>query len=267
MYKLTEINIFPVKSLSGYSVKSAVVTDRGLKYDRRWMLIDENGKFITQRSMNNMALLRAEVKGEVVELSSKISNEKITFNVNQETDKNIEALIWDDIVSTNQVSELIDEWLSDTLNIKCSLVYMPEDSKRMVDYKYSLNNDITSLSDAFPFLIIGEESLNDLNSRLTKKICMDRFRTNFVFSGGNPFDEDKWKKIQIGNIFFYPVKPCSRCVVTTIDPETGYKENEPLATLSLFRKENNKINFGQNMLHSGIGEINIGAEIEVLEWK
>jgi uncharacterized protein YcbX len=267
MYKLTEINIFPVKSLSGYSVKSAVVTDRGLKYDRRWMLIDENGKFITQRSMGNMALLRTEVKGEEVELSSKVSNEKISFSVNQKTDKNIEAVIWNDIVNTNQVSELIDEWLSDTLNIKCSLVYMPEDSKRVVDNKYSLNKDITSLSDGFPFLVIGEESLNDLNSRLTKKISMNRFRTNFVFSGGNPFDEDKWKKIQIGNIFYYPIKPCSRCVVTTIDPETGYKENEPLATLSSFRKENNKINFGQNMLHSGIGEINIGAEIKVLEWK
>jgi uncharacterized protein len=267
MYKLSEINIFPVKSLSGYSVKSAVVTDRGLKYDRRWMLIDGNGKFLTQRIMNNMALLRAEVKGEEVELSSKIRNEKISFNVNQKTDKYIDAVIWDDIVNTNQVSELIDEWFCDNLNIKCSLVYMPEESKRMVDYKYSLNNDITSLSDAFPFLIIGAESLNDLNSRLNNKISMNRFRTNFVFSGGNPFDEDKWKIIQIGNIFFYPVKPCSRCVVTTIDPATGIKENEPLTTLSSFRKENNKINFGQNMLHSGLGEINIDSEIEILEWK
>ncbi|MBX3009543.1 MAG: MOSC domain-containing protein [Melioribacteraceae bacterium] len=267
MYKLTEINIYPVKSLSGYSVKSAVVTDRGLQYDRRWMLVDESGKFLTQRSLHKMSLLKAEIKGEEVELWNKINNEKISFSIDQKTDKIINAIIWDDIVTTDQVSELVDQWLCDNLNTKCSLVYMPDSSRRMVDKKYSLNNDITSLSDAYPFLIIGEQSLNDLNSRLTQKISMDRFRTNFVFSGGISFDEDKWRKIQIGQIMFYPVKPCSRCAVPTIDPSTGERGNEPLTTLSLFRKVDNKIYFGQNMLHSGVGEIEINTEIKVLEWK
>lgn len=267
MYKLTEINIYPVKSLSGYSVKSAVVTDRGLQYDRRWMLVDESGKFLTQRSLHKMSLLKAEIKGEEVELWNKINNEKISFSIDQKTDKIINAIIWDDFVTTDQVSELVDQWLCDNLNTKCSLVYMPDSSRRMVDKKYSLNNDITSLSDAYPFLIIGEQSLNDLNSRLTQKISMDRFRTNFVFSGGISFDEDKWRKIQIGQIMFYPVKPCSRCAVPTIDPSTGERGNEPLTTLSLFRKVDNKIYFGQNMLHSGVGEIEINTEIKVLEWK
>lgn len=267
MYKLTEINIYPVKSLSGYSVKNALVTDRGLQYDRRWMIIDEAGKFITQRSLHKMSLLRAEINDEEVELSNKISNDKISFKIDQKTDRSINAVIWDDIVNTIQVDEQIDEWLCDNLNTKCSLVYMPDSSRRMVDKKYSLNNDITSLSDAYPFLIIGEQSLNDLNARLKQKISMDRFRTNFVFSGGNSFDEDKWRIIKIGEILFYPVKPCSRCTVPTIDPSTGETGNEPLTTLSLFRKADNKIYFGQNMLHSGVGDIKINTEIEVLEWK
>jgi uncharacterized protein YcbX len=122
-----------------------------------------------------------------------------------------------------------------------------------------------SFADAFPFLIIGQSSLDDLNSRMTEKVEMNRFRPNFVFTGGDPYEEDGWKKFKIGGIVFEAVKQCSRCVATTINQENGSKNGEPLKTLSTYRTVNNKTVFGMNLIHEGTGTLRIGDEIEVLE--
>ncbi|MDH7605437.1 MAG: MOSC domain-containing protein [Melioribacter sp.] len=267
-YILSEIYIYPVKSLSGISLQKSEVTERGLKYDRRWMLIDQNNMFITQRKYPKMALIKVDLENDLLIFTHKLNNElqfKIPIEIEDGKLKNV--AIWDDYVTALHFSEEADEWFSNVLNLKCKLVYMPDNVKRNVDKKYATRNEIVSFADAFPFLIIGQESLNDLNSRLKEKLPMNRFRPNFVFTGGNAYDEDKWKSFKIGDVAFYPVKPCSRCVITTINHDTAEKSDEPLKTLSTYRAINNKVMFGQNLLHEGEGIIRINDELKILEWK
>ena len=267
-YILTEINIYPVKSLGGISLHEAEVTDRGLKYDRRWMLVDENGKFLTQRVLPQMSLIKTSIDNHSLKLYHKLKDE-LSFSVPLEiyNDKQHKVAVWNDAVDAIYVSKEADQWFSETLEFKCNLVYMPATSKRRIDTKYAKKNEIVSFADAFPFLIIGQSSLDDLNSRLDEKLPMNRFRPNFVFEGGAPFDEDKMKSFKLGNIIFYPVKPCSRCVVTTINQDTGTKGKEPLATLANYRTHNNKVMFGQNLLHEGRGTVKVGSRFEEIEWK
>jgi hypothetical protein len=267
-YKLSEINVYPVKSLGGISLQSAEVTDRGLKYDRRWMVIDANGMFLTQRTHPKMALIKVRIEGDNLTFSHKHNFvQPITFPISQYTDQTEEVIVWGDSVKASFVDKTVNDWLSTALNVVCRIVFMPDEAHRSVDCKYSQKNEIVSFADAFPFLIIGEESLNDLNKRLVEKLPMNRFRPNLVFSGGAPFDEDRWKKFRVGDVIFSAVKPCARCVITTINQVTAEKKDEPLKTLSAYRTQNNKVMFGQNLLHEGIGTIKTGDELEVLEWK
>ena len=267
-YQLTEINIYPVKSLGGISLDEAEVTDRGLKYDRRWMLVDENGNFMTQRVFPQMSLIKTSIDDHSLHFSHKIKND-IKFSIPLDTygDEQNDVEVWDDIVNAVFVGNDADSWFSEILGTKCRLVYMPDDSKRFVEKKYASQNEIVSFADAYPFLIIGQSSLDDLNSRLEEKLPMNRFRPNFVFAGGAPFDEDKMKSFKLSDVKFFPVKPCARCVVTTVNQETGVKGKEPLETLASFRTQNNKVMFGQNLLHKGIGKIKNGSGLESIEWK
>lgn len=249
-------------------MKSAEVTDRGLKYDRRWMIVDENGKFFTQRTHPQMALVKVELNQSGLIFNHRTKNIKpIEIPFFPESNSEIEVEIWNDKVRAAHISSNADKWLSDVLNVDCKLVYMPDDSLRRVDPKYSGNNEVVSFADAYPFLIIGRQSLNDLNLRLEEKVPMNRFRPNFVFEGGEPFDEDKWRRFKIGDIIFEAVKPCSRCVVTTVNQETAEVKHEPLRTLSQYRLQNNHVNFGQNLIHAGRGMVNVGDSIEILKWK
>jgi uncharacterized protein YcbX len=173
-----------------------------------------------------------------------------------------EALVWDDRVFVKSYGNQINEWFSDQLQMDCRLVYMPDETHRLVDQRFSINKDITSLSDGYPFLIIGQESLNLLNSKLEITLPMNRFRPNLVFTGGMPHDEDNWEKFSINGIVFRPVKPCARCVITTVNQDTGEQGTEPLKTLATYRgAENNKVLFGMNLLHEGSGFINVGDDI------
>jgi len=153
------------------------------------------------------------------------------------------------------------------LQIKCRLVYMPVSTFRQVDERYAEPGQITSFSDAYPFLMIGQASLDELNSRLEEAVPMDRFRPNIVFTGGEAFQEDQMQHFRINNINFYGVKPCARCQVITIDQENGITGKEPLKTLSDYRKKNNKVYFGQNLVHRGEGNISVGDEISINELK
>ncbi len=163
----------------------------------------------------------------------------------------------------NFITQQIDSWFSEIIGIKCHLVKMPETTKRVVDESYA-KNKIVSFADGYPFLIIGQASLDDLNSRMEIPLPMNRFRTNFVFTGGNPFEEDNWKKFKIGNLKFEAVKPCARCVITTTNQETAERLHEPLLTLSKFRKIDNKVMFGMNVVCESTGEIKVGDKIELI---
>ena len=263
MLTLSEINIYPIKSLAGISLLSSEVEERGLKYDRRWVLVDETNTFFTQRDFPEMALIKVEINNEGLQLHHKVKNfGRLTVPFDFTHQKNDNVVIWDDTVKGEFYSKAIDEWFSEILGINCHLVKMPETTKRVVENSYA-KNKIVSFADGFPFLVIGQSSLDDLNLRMENPLPMSRFRTNFVFTGGKPFDEDNWKKFKIGKVEFEAVKPCARCVITTTNQETAERLHEPLLTLSKFRKIDNKVMFGMNLVCHSTGSISVGDLIEL----
>jgi len=264
MLTLSEINIYPIKSVGGISLQSSIVEERGLKCDRRWVLVDESKTFFTQRDFPEMALINVSIEYYGLKLQHKTKNiEPLFVPFEFENKEKSDVVIWDDVVIGEFYNNQIDGWFSDIIGIKCHLVKMPETTKRVVDESYAMNK-IVSFADAYPFLIIGQSSLDDLNSRLEVPLPMNRFRTNFVFTGGKSFEEDNWKKFKIGNVIFQGVKPCARCVITTTDQETAERAHEPLLTLSKFRKIDNKVMFGMNLVCESTGQIAIGDKIEFL---
>lgn len=265
---LSEINIYPVKSLGGISLQSSMVEIRGLRFDRRWMLIDENNIFISQRKFPKLALFNVMVHQNELRIFHKTGDyEELSIPIDDSDSTQIEVTIWNDKVNAYLVGNSADCWFSGILKIPCRLVYLPDASIRKVDPGISIGNDIISFADAYPFLIIGQASLDELNRRLKIPVPMNRFRPNFVFKEGEPFEEDNWKKFKIGPVIFYNIKPCARCIITTIDQNTGEKSLEPLQTLTSFRRNGNKVLFGRNLLHEGEGQISTGDKIEVLEWR
>ena len=256
MLTLSKINIFPVKSLDGYSPESAIVEKRGLQFDRRWMITDLDGMFMTMRNNGRMALLKAVVENDILTIFEKENpqNQVKIPVLSENTEGVIETEIWNDCVISSIVSKKANDFLSDFLQKKCQLVTMPSTTERRLDAQYNTGNDIVSFADGYPFLIIGEASLQQLNDKILERhppnapLSMRRFRTNFVFSGGAPFQEDTFKNFKIGDVDFIGVKPCARCVLTTRDPDTGIKGKEPLDTLMTFRQEGTKILFGQNVV-------------------
>ncbi len=246
--RLTEIWIYPIKSLGGIRLKQAQVLEKGLALDRRWMLVDNQGKFLTQRVYPQMALLKLSIHDDKVTIIHTKNKSSHTISLNpQKSESTFPVVIWDDTVQAFEVSPTSTTWFTNMLGIECKLVFFPEGNERAVDRKYSTTENV-SLADGYPFLIIGQASLDDLNNKLETQVPMNRFRPNFVFSGGGAFEEDHWKSFSIGNNKFLGVKPCSRCVLITVDQQTAQKSDEPLRTLSTYRKFNNKIYFGQNLL-------------------
>jgi uncharacterized protein YcbX len=267
MLHISQLFIYPIKSLGGIEVTSAQVTDRGFKYDRRWMLVDQNNRFLTQREFAEMALLKVSMIEDGLLVKHALHPDtQIEIPLIPQSDQTGEFTIWDDIVKGQFVNDKIDQWFSHAMNFKCRLVYMPEDSHREVSAKYA-SDKITSLSDGYPFMMIGQASLDDLNSRLADRLPINRFRPNMVFSGGQAFEEDTMAHIQINGINFFGVKLCARCPIPTIDQDTIAKSKEPTKTLLTYRRRNNDVYFGQNFVHQGNGMISIGDEITVLEVK
>ena len=257
---LSEIWIYPIKSLGGIRLKSSKVKEKGLELDRRWMLIDEHGNFITQRVFSSMALFKLTMTDDFLEVSFK-GNQISIPKKSESNGSPIQSKIWDDSVITYEVNTTTSDWFSSMLGMNCRLVSFPEEGSRPVDAAYKINDENVSLADGYPFLIIGQASLDDLNHRLKKPLPINRFRPNFVFTGGEPYQEDSWRNFKIGKNNFIGVKPCARCVLTTVDQETAEKATEPLATLASYRKRENKIYFGQNVVAVDHYEIYEGDEI------
>jgi uncharacterized protein YcbX len=263
MLKISQLYIYPVKSLAGIAVTEATVTDRGLKHDRRWMLVDEQNRFLSQRQLPQMALFDPAITPDGLLIKHRFNNEQILIPFEPQTTELINVEVWDDTCSAIRVSNEADEWFSRLLEVKCHLVYMPDATHRLVDQKYAHNNELTSFADGYPFLLIGQASMDDLNNRLAEAVTVNRFRPSIVFTGGYPFQEDEITHLTINGINFYGVKPCVRCNIPAIDPYTGAIGKEPVKTLAKYRSRNNKIYFGQNLIHNGTGNIHIGDLIEI----
>lgn len=259
-FLVSQLYIYPIKSLGGIELKSAEVLPKGLEYDRRWMLVDAQGLFMTQRIEPKLALFKTSIT-ESGNIIIKFNGDVLTVPSTTYEDS-FTARIWDDLVEVHEVDTNVSEWFSKHLGSICKLVAFPEDNHRPVDADYALNpGDQTSLSDGYPILLLGQSSLDDLNTRLKDSVPIDRFRPNIVFTGGQPFEEDRFIQFSINKVAMAGVKPCARCVMITIDQQTALTSKEPLATLSAYRKAGNKVLFGQNVIPLQSGVISVGDEI------
>lgn len=264
-YFLSGIFIYPVKSLPGISLEIAEVKEKGFANDRRWMLVDSTNNFITQRFFPQMVFIKVEIVNDKLKFISRRNQiEPLEINISDQPQKFTRVRIWDDIVDAVEYSKEINSWFSKVIETDCKLVYMPNSTKRLTSTKYFDESKSVSFADGYPYLIIGEESLRNLNSKLNESIKMSQFRPNIVFRGGIAHDEDNWKNIKIGRLKFTVGKPCARCVITTINPNSGLKNKEPLATLSKYRNFDGKVMFGQNAIANTEGTIKLGDKIEII---
>ncbi|MCK4493611.1 MAG: MOSC domain-containing protein [Methylococcales bacterium] len=262
---LSEIIIYPIKSLAGIRVNRWQVTKKGLRYDRKWMLIDQHQQFLSQRRLPKMALIKTQMIGDVFILSApKMETIRLSL-IASESGEQVMTHIWKDDCVAYCVSDELDQWFSDFLGQKCRLVYQPHSVTRLVDANYATPLDKVNFSDGFPFLILSEASLGALNSAMALNLSMDRFRPNLVIAGCEPYAEDFWRKITVGNLHFRLPKPCSRCSVPAIHPKNATITKEPLTTLSRLRKVGHKVYFGQNALHDDTGFLAVNEAVSILE--
>jgi hypothetical protein len=262
-YTLSEIIIYPVKSLAGISLTSWQVTKTGFQYDRKWMLIDDQGQFLSQRRLSKMALIKTALTAEQLILSAP-DQADLRLDLVPPYGKNIVSTIWHDQCEARHVSEEVDCWFSRFLGIDCRLVYLPDEVVRPVNANYAQVTDQVAFADGFPFLLISENSLCALNQAMQLNLAMRRFRPNLVIAGCPSYAEDSWREIRIGEIDFRLPKPCSRCAVPTIDPDTAQTGKEPLTTLNRLRKWQNKVYFGQNAIHNQSGTLTVGDSVQIL---
>ena len=260
--KLTQIWIYPIKSLGGISLLTALVMEKGLQHDRRLMLVDETGTAMTQRVFPKMALFKLSIDKDLLTITHFAHSIKLDLK-NPPLSNSVAVKIWDDTVSAFEVDRSYSQWFTELLAVPCRLVYFPEENRRPVNPRYHVNSEQVSLADAYPFLIIGQSSLDDLNSRLETVVPINRFRPNFVFTGGSAFEEDTWRNFSIGSNRFVGVKMCDRCVLTTVNQDTAERGAEPLKTLSSYRKRDNKVYFGQNLVAVDHKSVSVGDSITV----
>jgi uncharacterized protein YcbX len=264
---LESLSLFPVKSCGAVELVEAQVEARGLKYDRRWLVTDESGRFLTQREVPQLATIRPHIGQDTLEL--RCGDARLDVPLELHEGHTMRVQIWRDEVEAVRVGELADEWLRDVLGIDARLVWMPGEAKREVDARFAHKGEITSFADGFPFLVLTSASVDDLNERIAQNggetIGAERFRSNFLIAGATPYDEDSWARFRIGQCEFEVVKPCSRCVIPTLDQATGERSaGEPLRTLATYRRTNGKIYLAQNALPRKMGRVRVGDEVEVL---
>lgn len=291
---ISEINIYPIKSLKGIALTESIVEKRGLRFDRRWMLTDPAGMFFTQREVPKMATVRVHVDSGELRVESETGDEmRIPFEPDKGHRQNV--TVWQSEVAGLVYNGEVSEWFSDVLGKKCQLVLMPETSKRRVNKDFDNGDDIVSFADGYPLLVIGEASLAALNERIDENrareedagkdagvpLPMNRFRPNVVVQGSEAFAEDNWAKIRIGEAIFRVAKPCARCQIPTVDQDRGeFDGKEPSRTFATFRMAKqafpdtyeafrltpNSVVFGENLIPENPGgTINVGDRVEILE--
>ncbi len=268
MLTLTQLFLYPVKSLGGVAVAEADVTPQGLRHDRRWLLVDAQNRFLTQRQHPELALLAVAPAHNGWLLSHRQRPELLPLYIPFEAtpERTLFVTIWEDLVWAWRGDAVADEWLSRALDREIRLVYMSDMVRRDVEPERNPEGQIVSFADAYPFLLIGEAALADLNQRLPAPVPMNRFRPSLVFSGGPAYDDDQWAEFRVGDVPFRAVKGCARCVMTTIDQQTATKtpQGEPLRTLASYRSTGSKVMFGQNVTGPGHGHLRVGDAVTVL---
>ncbi|OON68778.1 MOSC domain-containing protein [Hymenobacter sp. CRA2] len=262
---LTDLYLYPVKSLGGLRVPEAELTPRGLRHDRRWLVVDQRGQFLTQRTQPQMALLHLEYahNGFIIRHIQRPELRPLLVPFAAEHKGTQFVTIWDDMVFAYRGLQEHDEWLTEALGQPVRLVHMPEAALREADGGAAPG--LVSFADAFPYLLIGQASLDDLNQRLpTGPVPMNRFRPNLVVAGTEAYAEDTWQEFRLGELTFQGIRPCARCVLTTTDQQTAQRSPEPLHTLASYRTVGNKVMFGMNVVGPASGLLHVGAPAEVL---
>ncbi len=261
---LTELWRYPVKSCAGDRLLHSDVDKFGLQYDRRWMVVDLQGRFMTQRNYPAMCLISARIEAGKLYLSGQHG---ARFSCDPAcADQARQVMIRQESCPAWDCGDLAAEWMSAQLNNECRLVYFPPQGERQIHRDYAQPGQMTAYSDGFPLLLISQASLDDLNQRLAQPVSMLRFRPNLVVAGSEAYAEDGWKRLRIGELELQLVKPCNRCVMPNIDPDTAEVGKEPLATLSGYRQAaDKKVYFGQNVIAQGLGKLQQGMQVEVLE--
>ena len=265
--RVSELFRYPIKSCRGERLSLARVDDGGIQHDREMMLVDENARFLSQRTHPRMALIEPHLSNDVLSVTAP-GMPPVALKVSDSV-KPIQVFVWQDVCDAFDFGMVAAQWFSDFLGIHCRLVRMDPTFVRRVNPKYAISvNNRTRFSDGFPLLLISQASLDDLNARLTHPVPMNRFRPNIVVDGCKPFAEDHWRKIQIDGLVCHLVKPCVRCVITTTDQETAQRDSEPLQTLATFRNvQRQGVLFGQNAIHETRGILKSGQPVTVLdEW-
>ena len=256
--------VYPIKSAAGIALQSAGVDPRGLRYDRRWMLVDEAGKLITQRRFPEMALITVQIREEhlIVDAPGMAS---LYVPLQPENNNLVPVQVWDDHTQGSPLGREADRWFSAYLNSPCRLVHMAEHADRPLDWQHRANDDQVSFADWFPLHMVSEASLGSLNAKLEHPVTIGRFRPNIIIKGSDAFAEDEWTYIRIGTVRFRVAVPCPRCMVVNVDQQTGVRRaGEPLRTLAQYRRVGKEVWFGRHLVHDELGELRVGDDIEVL---
>lgn len=259
MYKVSQLVVYPIKSLGGVSVKTAKALTEGFEHDRRWMLIDENGKFMSQRENAKMALFQTQISEKGISVT--IGSDTIAVPYATHEDPALKVSVWNSKLKAQEVKQSISEWFSDQLKMNIKLVAMTSVSSRYKRLFKPPFKTHVSFADGYPYLILGEKSLENLNDKLDTPVKIDRFRANIIVSSQEPHEEDDWEEIEVGTAQMKVIKPCARCNVVTINQKTAEAGKEPLKTLSTYRKNKNKIYFGANVIVLKEGKISVGDRI------
>jgi uncharacterized protein len=262
--RVTELYIYPIKGTAAVRAAAWRLDAFGLQHDRRWMVIDSGGRFVTQRDHPALALLGTAVEDESLVLRSARGG-VVRLPLRPESGELLRVSVWGDPVDAVDTGDAAASLLEAHLGFAARLVHMPDTTLRQVDTDYGRAGDRVSFADGFPLLLITQESLDAVNGRLEEPIPMLRFRPNIVVAGAAPHAEDAWRRIRVGTVACDVVKGCARCVVTTIDPATATAGREPLRTLATYRRWDGKVWFGQNVIHRGTGTIRVGDAVTVLE--
>ncbi len=276
---LSDLFVYPLKSAAGIRLGRADLVDTGLRFDRRWMVVDDRGGFLTQREEPRLALVRTSLDADALRLAAPGAGSIAlplggpgAHGTDAPADAE-DAVLWGERVPARRVSAAARAWISGFLGRAADIVRFPDDGRREVDPDYARADDRVAFADGYPLLLVGEASLTDLGDRLVARgearLPMDRFRPNLVVRGSAPFAEDGWRSVRIGGVTFRVVKPCARCVTTTVDQATAEVGREPLRTLATYRRASGagagKVMFGQNLLHDAPGELRVGDRLTVLE--
>lgn len=254
------LHVYPLKSARGVDVQEATTTDRGFEHDRRFMVVDPGGRFLSQRELPGMARIETALQQDLLELTW-AGLGRLQLPLRPTKGQRVQVRVWGDTCEALEIEG--GTWLSEALGTSCRLVYMPEETLRPVDPDHATHGEVVSFADGFPYLLLSQASLDELSERVGERMSARRFRPNLVVEGCGPGEEDRWESIQLGGIHFSLVKPCSRCPIVTVDPETGVFGKEPLAALASYRKQGRKVMFGQNLVARGEGVVRVGDPVQV----